>query len=85
MNKQLTGISLDGYSIEELKRYCRSDDVIAERIPKVCGISINIYWYRDYYKAVRFRGSLKNIFWLHWSVVKNFCHKTGNVVYRAAS
>lgn len=84
MNKELTGISLDGYFVEDLKRYCRGDDVIVERIPKVCGLSFRFYWFRKFYKPFYFKTNMKNILWFHWSVQKEYCHKTGKIVYRTA-
>ncbi len=80
MNKELTGISLSGYSIEELKPYCRKDSVIAERIPKVCGFSIKVLFFK-YHKPFHFRYNMKNILWLHWIVSTEYCHKTGEIVY----
>lgn len=84
MTRDLTGISLDGYDIERLKRYCRNGYVIAERIPKVCGISLSIYWFKHYYKPFYLKSSMKNILWFHWSVQKEYSHKTGKIVYDSA-
>jgi hypothetical protein len=81
MNKELTGISLDGHDIETLKIYCRSGDVIVERIPRVCGISFTFWFFRDFSKPLYLRGMMKNIFWFHWSVTKEYCHETGKIVY----
>lgn len=80
MNAALTSISLDGYSIENLKPYCKKGDVIVERVPKVIGFSISICWHK-FYKRIYLKYSYKNILWLHWSVDKEYRHKTGKIVH----
>jgi hypothetical protein len=82
MNKEMTGISFDGDTIGELKAYCYGSDVIAERIPKVCGFSINVYWYKNYDSFFDFKYDLKNIGRLHWRFEKQYMHVTGKVVYK---
>ena len=81
MNKELTGISLDGDTIGELKDYCYGSDVIAERIPKICGFSIHVYWHKDYMRFFNFKYDLKNIGRLHFRFEKQYMHVTGRVVY----
>jgi hypothetical protein len=81
MSADLTGIAIDGYRIDPLKEYCRKGYVIAERIPKVYGFSIRVTWKR-WYKPFYFKYSVKNIIWVHFSFQKEYCHKTGNIVYR---
>lgn len=84
MSKNLKGISIDGYSINELKRYCREGSVIVERIPKVYGFSILISWH-EFYKPFDFKYSTKNIFKLHFQLTKEYTHKTGKIVYTPES
>lgn len=81
MNEKLTAISIDGFDIETLKRYCRKGEVIVERIPQIIGYSLTILIY-SYYKPISLRGHMKNIFWLHWCVNKEYQHKCGRVVYK---
>jgi len=71
---------IEDESLETCKRYCRNGDVIAERIPYHYGYSIRITWYKPY-KLFQFTRWNKNIFWLHWSIQKQFTHKTGKVVF----
>ena len=83
MNKELTAYSLEDINLDTCKRYCRNGDVIVRRVPYVCGFEIRITWVNDWYKSIYFKGSLKNIFWLHWSINKAYLHKTGEIVYRS--
>jgi len=83
MSSDLTGISIDSEYLDDIKQYCHHGDVIAERIPSVCGISITIkflkFWKPFYFRAY----ALKNILWFHWIICKEYRHKTGKIVYRS--
>lgn len=81
MNKELTAFSLEDISLDTCKRYCRKDCVVVKRIPYVCGFEIRVTWINDWYKPFDFKGILKNIFWLHWSINKIYLHKNGEIVY----
>lgn len=81
MNKELTSYSLEDADLETCKRYCRKGDVIARQVPYVCGFSIRVMWYKPY-KLIWFKGTIKNIFWLHLNWHKEYLHKTGEIVYR---
>lgn len=80
MSKDLKGLSLEDESLDTCKRYCRNGDVIAERIPYHYGYSIRITWHKPY-KLLSLKKWDKNILWLHWSVRKEFTHKTGKIVF----
>lgn len=80
MNKGLDAFSLESADIEICKKYCRGDDVIAERIPYTCGFSINIMWYK-FYKPFSFKYQPFNILWLHFWFGKKKLHKTGRIVF----
>ena len=81
MNKELTAISFDHWVKEKCIEYCRNGYVVAERIPKVCGFNLRITWHSKFYKPIRFSSFGNNILWLHFSIVKVWCHKTGQIVY----
>ena len=81
MTKTLDAYSLEDASIEVCKRYCGDDDVIAERIPYKIGYSIRITWHK-FWKPFYFKYDLKNILWLHWSITKEYSHRTGRIVYQ---
>lgn len=80
MNRELTAYSLEDTNLETCKRYCRNGDVIAEKIPYVCGLSIRFMWHK-FNKPFYFKYSYKNFLWLHWSANKEYLHKTGKVVF----
>lgn len=83
MTADLEGIKIDGEYLDELKQWCRNDDVIAERIPYVRGYSITIKILSDFYKLFCFKkySSFKNILWIHWKTSKEYAHKTGKIVW----
>jgi hypothetical protein len=86
MSKDLSGISFESDILDVCKIYCKNSDVIAERIPHVCGISIDIYWFEIsyWYKPIYFpKYGQKNIFWLHFELSKNYFHKTGKIVFKS--
>ena len=80
MNPELTALSIEGDSIKHLSDYCYNGDVIAERIPVLCGFIIGISLY-EFYKLVNLKGNIKSILWLHWNIRKKYRHKTGKVVF----
>lgn len=82
MNKELTAYSLETTDLETCKRYCRNGDVVVTRIPYVIGFEITVTWI-DWYKPLYFKGNLKNILWLHWSIDKVYSHRSGKIVYRS--
>ena len=81
MNKDLSAYSFEDESLENCKRYCYNDSVIAERIPYICGISIKFMWF-EYWKPFYFKYGMNNILWFHWSIRKEYLHKTGKIVYK---
>jgi len=82
MTKELDAYAIEDASLETCKRYCRGTDVITERIPVVKGFSIKIMWYK-FWKVFYFKRYPKNILWFHWTINKEYMHKTGNIVFRA--
>jgi len=79
MSKDLSGIGFESEDIETCRRYCSNDDVIAERIPKVHGFSIRIMFH-GFHKPFNFKYRYYNILWLHWSINKEYLHKTGKII-----
>lgn len=82
MTKDLTGICISDEKFDTCKRWCHSGDVVAERIPYHYGYSIRITWHKPH-KWISFKKWGKNILWIHWTVSKEFTHKTGEIVYRS--
>lgn len=82
MNKSLDAISFDHYRLEKCKEYCGNGYVIAERIPKFYGINLRVVWHGHWYKTIKLNFWDGNIFWINWSLAKQFTHKTGKVVYQ---
>jgi|GEM_PF-4089731 len=80
MSEDLQGISYEAERLEDCLRWLHKGSVIAERIPYVSGFTIQVHWFRDYYKPIRLRSSLKNIFYLHFQAYKTYSHKTGKVI-----
>lgn len=81
MNKDLNAYSFEDESLETCKRYCNPGYVVVEQIPYVMGFSVRIVWHK-YWKPFFFKYDEKNILWLHWSIRKEYSHKTGKIVYR---
>ena len=69
MTNDLSGYSIDGHNINELIPYCRNGDVIVEWLPKVCGFTISVNFYKWYRPMIRKH--------------KNYIHRPGIVVYRS--
>ncbi len=80
MSRELDAYAFKDEKIENCKRYCYNGYVIAEQIPYVCGFSIRIVWH-SFHKLFCFKYRYYNILWLHWSVSKEYLHKTGKIVY----
>ena len=69
MSDDLSGIGFECRSLEECKKYLLGSNIIAERIPVVCGFSIQFRWIGWSY--------LKYCLKFH----KEYRHKTGKVVF----
>lgn len=82
MSSDLKAIAFESENIEDCKKYCRNGDVIAKRIPNVCGFSVRIVWY-EFHTPFNFKYKYYNILWLHWSWHKEYLHKTGEIVYKS--
>ena len=84
MNKELNAYSFEDRDFETCKKYCRPGYVIVERIPKVCGFCIRVWWSK-YSDGIRYNPRTLSLWHLNIQLHNEYCHKCGKVVYTAPS
>ena len=85
MTKSLDAFSFQSPDIETSKRYCKNGDVIVDRIPYKCGISLRITWHKYWHKPIYFKKLYRegNVFYLHFNWNNEYMHKNGKVIYKS--
>lgn len=80
--QDLDGISLESWSFEKCKYYCRKGTVVVSTYKKRFGISLTLLWHR-WYKPFDFCKFSRrfNLLWLHVNWSWNYRNKVDKIVY----
>lgn len=85
MSADLSGRTIEDYSLETCKQYCRPGYVVVRQYRKRLGIDIRIClmrWYKPF--EFRFRWGEMNILWLHLNWHPVYFSRPGEIVWEPA-